>query len=323
MNFNMLFGMVLLALTIAGPRTASAQSYPAKAVRIVVPFPPGAGADIVTRLITAKLGSAFGQQFVVDNRAGAAGHIGAEVAAHAAPDGYTLLSTPASIVISRSLYPKLNYDIEKDLDPVVLIASAPFVLVVHPSLPARNVRELIALARAKPGELYYASTGNGGTPHLATEIFKMQAKIDIVHVPYKGTPPAVTDLLSGQVQLMFANTLSVLPHVRSGRLRALAISSSKRSAAAPELPTVAESGMPGFDVSTWFGMLAPRGTPKEIIDRLDGEVRKIVQMADVRARLISQGADPIGSTPEEFRAYLKSELVKWEKAVKAVGVRIE
>ena len=323
MNFNMLLGIILLALTIAGPRTASAQSYPAKAVRIVVPFPPGAGADIVTRLITAKLGSAFGQQFVVDNRAGAAGHIGAEVAAHAAPDGYTLLSTPASIVISRSLYPKLNYDIEKDLDPVVLIASAPFVLVVHPSLPARNVRELIALARAKPGELYYASTGNGGTPHLATEIFKMQAKIDIVHVPYKGTPPAVTDLLSGQVQLMFANTLSVLPHVRSGRLRALAISSIKRSAAAPELPTVAESGMPGFDVSTWFGMLAPRGTPKEIIDRLDGEVRKIVQMADVRARLISQGADPIGSTPEEFRAYLKSELVKWEKAVKAVGVRIE
>ncbi len=323
MRLKTLLGTIVLALAAAGPQTAPAQSYPAKAVRIVVPFPPGAGADIVTRLIAVKLGSAFGQQFVVDNRAGAAGHIGAEVAAHAAPDGYTLLSTPASIVISRSLYPKLNYDIEKDLDPVALIASAPFVLVVHPSLPVRNVKELIALARAKPGELYFASTGNGGTPHLATEIFKMQAKIDIVHVPYKGTPPAVTDLLSGQVQLMFANTLSVLPHVRSGRLRALAISSSKRSAAAPELPTVAESGMPGFDVSTWFGMLAPRGTPKEIIDRLDGEVRKIVQMADVRARLISQGADPIGSTPEEFRAYLKSELVKWEKAVKAVGVRIE
>ncbi len=323
MRLKTLLGTIVLALAAAGPQTAPAQSYPAKAVRIVVPFPPGAGADIVTRLIAVKLGSAFGQQFVVDNRAGAAGHIGAEVAAHAAPDGYTLLSTPASIVISRSLYPKLNYDIEKDLDPVALIASAPFVLVVHPSLPVRNVKELIALARAKPGELYFASTGNGGTPHLATEIFKMQAKIDIVHVPYKGTPPAVTDLLSGQVQLMFANTLSVLPHVRSGRLRALAISSSKRSAAAPELPTVAESGMPGFDVSTWFGMLAPRGTPKEIIDRLDGEVRKIVQMADVRARLISQGADPIGSTPEEFRTYLKSELVKWEKAVKAVGVRIE
>lgn len=323
MRLKTLLGTIVLALAAAGPQTAPAQSYPAKAVRIVVPFPPGAGADIVTRLIAVKLGSAFGQQFVVDNRAGAAGHIGAEVAAHAAPDGYTLLSTPASIVISRSLYPKLNYDIEKDLDPVALIASAPFVLVVHPSLPVRNVKELIALARAKPGELYFASTGNGGTPHLATEIFKMQAKIDIVHVPYKGTPPAVTDLLSGQVQLMFANTLSVLPHVRSGRLRALAISSSKRSAAAPELPTVAESGMPGFDVSTWFGMLAPRGTPKEIIDRLDGEVRKIIQMADVRARLISQGADPIGSTPEEFRTYLKSELVKWEKAVKAVGVRIE
>lgn len=323
MNFKLLLGMIGFALTAAGAQTGFAQSYPAKAVRIVVPFPPGAGADIVTRLIAAKLGSVLGRQFVVDNRAGAAGHIGAEIAAHAAPDGYTLLSAPASIVISRSLYPKLNYNIEKDLDPVVLIASAPFVLVVHPSLPVRNVKELIALAKAKPGELYYASTGNGGTPHLATEVFRMQAKINIVHVPYKGTPPAVTDLLAGQVQLMFANTLSVLPHVRSGRLRALAISSSKRSAAAPELPTVAESGTPGFDVSTWFGMFVPSGTPKDIIGRLNGEVRKIVQMADVRERLISQGADPIGLTPEEFRAYVRSELVKWEKVVKAVGVRIE
>jgi len=324
MTFKMLLGMIGLALAAVGAQTALAQSYPAKTVRIVVPFPPGAGADIVTRLIAPKLGSVFGQQFVVDNRAGAAGHIGAEIAAHAAPDGYTLLSTPASIVISRSLYPKLNYDIEKDLDPVVLIASAPFVLVVHPSLPVKNVKELIALARAKPGELYYASTGNGGTPHLTTEIFRTQAKINIVHVPYKGTPPAVTDVLAGQVQMMFANTLSVLPHVRSGRLRALAISSSKRSAAAPELPTVAESGVPGFDASTWFGMFAPSGTQKEIIGRLNGEVRKIVQTAEVRARLISQGADPaIGLTPEEFRVYVRSELVKWEKAVKAVGVRIE
>ncbi len=323
MNFKMLLGMIGLALTATGAPTAFAQSYPAKAVRIVVPFPPGAGADIVTRLIAAKLGGAFGQQFVVDNRAGAAGHIGSEIAAHAVPDGYTLLSAPASIVISQSLYPKLNYNIEKDLDPIVLIASAPFVLVVHPSLPVRNVKELIALAKAKPGELYYASTGNGGTPHLAAEVFRMQAKINIVHVPYKGTPPAVIDLLAGQVQLMFANTLSVLPHVRSGRLRALAISSSKRSAAAPELPTVAESGMPGFDVSTWFGMFAPAGTPKDIIGRLNGEVRKIVQMADVRERLISQGADPIGLAPEEFRAHVRSELVKWEKVVKAVGVRIE
>lgn len=323
MNFRMLLGTIIVALMAIGAQTVLAQSYPTKAVRVVVPFPPGAGADIVTRLVAAKLGGAFGQQFVVDNRAGAAGHIGAEIAAHTAPDGYTLLSTPASILISRSLYSKLNYSIEKDLDPVVLIASAPFVLVVHPSLPVRNVKELIALAKAKPGELYYASTGNGGTPHLATELFRMQAKINIVHVPYKGTPPAVTDLLSGQVQLMFANTLSVLPFVKSGRLRALAISSSKRSAAAPELPTVAESGMPGFDVSTWFGMLAPSGTPKDIIGRLNGEVRKIVSMPDVRAQLISQGADPIGSTPEEFKAYIKSELVKWDKAVKAVGVRIE
>ena len=323
MNLQALAGMIGLALMAAGGQTAHAQGYPAKAVRVVVPFPPGAGADIVTRLVTAKLGGALGQQFIVDNRAGAAGHIGAEIAARAAPDGYTLLSAPASIVISRSLYPKLGYSIEKDLEPVVLIASAPFILVVHPSLPAKNVKELIALAKARPGELYYASTGNGGTPHLATEVFRMQADISIVHVPYKGTPPAVTDLLAGQVQIMFANTLSVLPFVRSGRLRALAISSSRRSAAAPELPTIAESGMAGFDVSTWFGMFAPSATPKDIIGRLNGEVRKIVQLPDVRAQLISQGADPIGSTPEEFKAYIQSELVKWEKAVKAIGVRIE
>jgi tripartite-type tricarboxylate transporter receptor subunit TctC len=322
MKINILLKTIVLVLTAAAMPSALAQSYPTKAVRVVVPFPPGAGADIVTRLVTAKLSSELGQQFIVDNRAGAAGQIGAGIAAHTPPDGYTLLSTPASIVISRSLYPKLNYDIEKDFDPVVLIASAPFVLVVHPSLPVKSVKELIALAKAKPGELYYASTGNGGTPHLAMEVFRMQAKINMVHVPYKGTPPAVTDLLAGQVQTMFANTLSVLPFVKSGRLRALALSSGKRSAAAPELPTVAESGMPGFDVSTWFGMLAPSGTPREIITRLNDEVRKIVQMPEVRTRLISQGADPIGSTPEEFKAYIHSELIKWEKAVKAIGVRL-
>jgi tripartite-type tricarboxylate transporter receptor subunit TctC len=302
---------------------AGAQSYPSKPVRVIVPFPPGAGADITARIFTPKLAEALGQQFIVDNRAGAAGQIGAEIAAHTPPDGYTLLFTPASIVISRTLYPKLTYDIEKDFDPIAMVASAPFVLVVHPSLPVHSVKELIALAKAKPGALFYASTGNGGTPHLATEIFRAQAKIDVVHVPYKGTPPAVTDLLGGQVQFMFANTLSVLPHVQSGRLRALAIGSAKRSAAAPQIPTVAESGMPGFEAITWFGMLAPAGTPKEIIVRLNDEVRKIGQMANIRALLISQGADPLSTTPEEFRAYLKVEVVKWAKAVAATGVKAE
>ena len=314
--------VAVIVLTLSAC-SAGAQTYPSKPVRVIVPFPPGAGADITARIFTPRLAEALGQQFIVDNRAGAAGQIGAELAAHTSPDGYTLLFTPASIVISRTLYPKLNYDIEKDFDPIAMVASAPFVLVVHPSLPAHNVKELIALAKAKPGALFYASTGNGGTPHLATEIFRARAKINVVHVPYKGTPPAVTDLLGGQVQFMFANTLSVLPHVQSGRLRALAIGSAKRSAAAPQIPTVAEAGMPGFEAITWFGMLAPAGTPKEIVVRLNDEMRKIGQLASIRGLLISQGADPLSTTPEEFRAYLKVEIVKWAKAVAATGVKAE
>lgn len=302
---------------------AGAQPYPSKPVRVIAPFPPGAGVDIVTRIFTPKLAEALGQQFIVDNRSGAAGHIGAELAARAAPDGYTLLLAPSSIVISRTLYPKLAYNVEKDLDPITPVAAAPFVLVVHPSLPVRNVKELVALAKSKPGQLFYASTGNGGSPHLAMEVFKMQARINVVHVPYKGTPPAVTDLIAGQVSLMFANTLSVLPFVQSGRLRALALSSAKHSSAAPELPTVAESGIPGFDVSTWFGLFAPAGTPGEIINRLNGEARRIAQMPNIRELLSSQGADPLSSTPEEFRTFIKAELVKWAKAVQAAGVRAE
>ena len=300
-----------------------AQNYPSKPVRVIVPFPPGAGADIVARTVVPRLADAFGQQFVVDNRAGASGNLGAEVAAHAVPDGYTLLFTPASVASSQALYQKLGYNLEKDLEPVSLVASAPFVLVVHPSLPVKNVKELIAMAKAKPGQLLYASTGNGGSPHLATELFKLQAKIDIVHIPYKGTPPAVTDLIAGQVSMMFANTLSVLPYVNSGRLRALAISSAKRSAAAPTLPTVAESGMPGFEASTWFGVLAPTGTPKEIVIRLTGELRKVVQTKNLSDSLISQGADPIGTSAEEFRAQIRADIEKWTRTIKAAGVRAE
>ena len=302
---------------------AGAQPYPSKPVRVIVPFPPGAGVDIVTRIFTPRLAAALGQQFIVDNRSGAAGHIGAEVAARAAPDGYTLLLAPGSVVNSQTLYPKLTYNLEKDFDPITPVAAAPFVLVVHPSLPVRNVRELIALAKTKPGQLYYASTGNGGTPHLAMEIFRMQANINVVHVPYKGTPSAVTDVIAGQVSMIFANTLSVLPLVKSGRLRALAVSSARRSAAVPELPTVSESGMPGFDATTWFGLLAPAGTPKEIITRINSESRKIGQLSGTRELLISQGADALGTTPEEFRAFIKAELVKWAKVVRTAGVKAE
>jgi tripartite-type tricarboxylate transporter receptor subunit TctC len=318
------FARAIAAATLAcGTGTAAAQNYPVKPVRVIVPFPPAAGADIVARTIMPRLADVYGQQFVVDNRAGAAGNIGAELAAKSVPDGYTLLFTPASVASSQSLYQKLGYDLEKDLEPISLVASTPFVLVVHPSLPVKTVKDLITMAKAKPGLLLYASTGNGGSPHLATELFKKEAKIDIVHIPYKGTPPAVTDLIAGQVSMMFANTLTVLPYVKSGRLRALGISGAKRSAAIPELPTIAESGLPGFEAGTWFGMLAPTGTPKDITTRLTAETRKIVQTKAVHDSLIAQGADPIGSTAEEFRAKIHADVVKWGDLIRASGIRSE
>lgn len=312
----------LLASALPAP-FAIAQTYPAKPVRVIVSFPPGSGADIVARTVTPRLTEVFGQQFIVDNRAGASGNLGSEVAAHSPPDGYTLLFTPASVASSQALYTKLNYNLQKDLDPISMVASAPFVLVVHPSLPVKSAKDLIALAKARPGQLLYASTGNGGSPHLAMELFKMEAKIDIGHIPYKGTPPAVTDLIAGQVSMMFANTLSVLPYVNSGRLRALGISSAKRSAAAPSIPTIAETGMPGFESTTWFGMLAPAGTPKEIVNRLTTEIRKLVQTKAMSDALIAQGADPLGSTAEEFQAKIKSDIDKWTRTIKAAGVKAE
>ena len=315
--------VALFAALAAAPTLALAQAWPAKPVRVIVSFPPGAGADIVARTVTPRLTEALGQQFVVDNRAGASGNVGSELASKAPPDGYTLLFTPASVASSQALYTKLNYSLERDLDPVCLVASAPFVLVVHPSLPVKSVKDLIALAKARPGQILYASTGNGGSPHLAMELFKMQAKVDMQHIPYKGTPGAVTDLIAGQVSVMFANTLSVLPYVSSGRLRALGISSAKRSAASPELPTIAETGLPGFEATTWFGMLAPMGTSKEIIGRLNGELRRIVQTKATSDALIGQGADPIGGTPDEFKAKIRSDIEKWTRIIKAAGIRAE
>ena len=303
--------------------SASAQTYPAKPVRVIVPFPPGAGVDIVARTIIPRLADAMSQPFVVDNRAGASGNLGAEVVARSAPDGYTLLFTPASVASSQALYQKLGYNLEKDLDPVAMCAAAPFVLVVHPSLPVKTVKELIAMAKAKPGQLLYASTGNGGSPHLATELFKLQAKIDITHIPYKGTPEVVTDIIGGRTTAYFAPITAALPFVQSGKLRALAISSAKRSAAAPTLPTIAENGMPGFESSTWFGVLVPMGTSRDIINRLNTELRKVVQTKVVADLLIAQGADPTPSTPEEFQARIKADISKWAATIKAAGVRAE
>ena len=312
-----------VAALLAAAATAAAQSYPAKPVRVVVPFPPGAGADIVTRLVTPKLSEAFGQQFVVDNRPGAAGHIGGEIVAHAPADGLTLLATPASIVISESLYKKLSYKLERDFEPVGPMASTPFILVVHPSVPAKVVKDVVAFAKQRPGQLLFASTGNGGSPHLAMEMFMMATGAKLTHVPYKGTPQAVTDVISGQVSMMFANSLSVLPQIKSGRLRAIAISSAKRSVATPDIPTVAESGVPGFEAVTWFAFLAPAGTPRDIVNRLNAEITKAVNTADVKDKLIGQGADPFTQTPEQFKKFFVGEIAKWAKTVKAAGVMLE
>ena len=301
----------------------AAQGYPVKPVRVIVPFPPGAGVDITTRLYTVRLSAALGQQVIADNRPGAAGNIGAEVAARAAPDGYTLLAAPASLAISQTLYKKLPFDLVRDFQPVAMLASVPFVLVAHPSLPAKDVKGLIALARSRPGQLNYASTGNGSSPHLTAEMFRMQAKLDVVHVPYKGTPLAVTDLLTGQVSFMFANALSVLPQVNAGRLRALGITSAKRNAATPQLPTLAESGLPGFESGTWFALLAPAGAPREAVTRLAAEVAKLTQHPDVREKLAAQGAEAVTMTPEQTAAHIKSEIAKWGKVVQASGARID
>jgi tripartite-type tricarboxylate transporter receptor subunit TctC len=310
----------LIALVACG--TSFAQTYPTKPVRVIVPFPPGAGVDITTRLILPKLSDAFGQQFIADNRPGAAGNIGAEIAARAPNDGYTLLAGGAPQAISQTLYPRLGYNLVKDFDPVAFMASVPFLLVVHPSLPVKTVKDLVALARAKRAELTYASTGSGSTPHLTAEILKTLAAIDIVHVPYKGTPPAVTDLIAGNVTFMFANSLSVLPHVQSGRLRALAVTSAKRSAVTPSLPTIAET-YPGFESGTWFALFAPAGTPREIIGRLNAAVSKAVQMPDVREKFMAQGAETMSGTPDQVAAYARAEVAKWAKVVKASGARVE
>ena len=312
----------LLFATLILSGAVRAQIYPAKAVRIVVPFPPGAGVDIVTRLFTPRLTEMLGQQFIVDNRGGAAGNIGAEAVARAAPDGYALLTAPSSAAISRSLYKNLSFDLARDFEPIALLASTPYVLVVHPSLPVRSVKELIALAKARPGQLIFGSSGNGSGAHLAAELFKMQAHVDLLHVPYKGTPPAVTDLIAGQVSLVFGNTLSVLPQVKAGRLRGLAVTSAKRSLAAPELPTVAEAGLPGFESGTWFALLAPAGTPREIVTRLNATITKIGQTPDIRDRLAAQGAEPLGGAPEEVGAFVRSEITKWGKVVAASGMRM-
>ena len=306
-----------------GGESVFAQSYPARPIRMIVAYPPGGGTDIVGRMMGQKLGENLGQTVVVDNRGGATGNIGTEIAARATADGYTLLmGNVAPNAINVSLFKKLPFDPVKDFAPVSLVAVTPNILVVQPSSPVKTVKDLIALAKSKPGTLNFPSAGVGSSSHLAGEMLKSMAGIDMVHVPYKGGGPALVALLSGQVQLMFATLPAAMPHVKSGKLRPVAVTTSHRSQALPELPTIAESGVPGYEAATWYGLLAPAGTPKAIVDRLHAEIVKILA-TDTRQRLAAQGFEPAGTTPAEFAGYIKSEIVKWGKVIKDAGIRPE
>jgi len=311
-------------LVTFGAAPSSAQDYPSKPIRLVVPYPPGSGTDIVGRLLAQRLGESLGQQVYVDNRPGAGATIGTAFVAKGTPDGYTILMADLGpLAIGPSFYRQLPYDPIKELAPISQVAVLPFVLVVHPSVPAHNVPELIALARAKPGELNYASVGNGTAVHLATELFRQIAGIDIVHIPYKGSAPALTDLVAGRTSMMFVNVLSVRGFLESGQLRAVAIGTAERSPAMPEVPTVAESTQPNFRAGVWFGLLAPAETPRAIIDRLNAETVRVLQTPDFKAKLIEQGAESIPSSAEQFSALIQAEITKWADVIRSSGVRME
>ena len=310
-----------IALVAVAP--AFAQNYPTRPVRIVVPYPPGGGTDIVARTVAQKMTDSLGQPMVVDNRAGANGIIGTDQVAKSRPDGYTVLITIASHAINPRLYAKLPYDTNTDLLPVSLLAEYPFVITVHPSVPAKTIKEFIAFAKAHRNQLSYASSGVGSGPHLGMELFKTMTGIEMVHVPYKGAGAAMTDLVSGQVEVFLNNFLAGMPMIKAGKLRALAVTSVKRSSAMPALPTVAESGVPGFGVTGWYGVLVPAGTPAPVLNTLHDAVVKAVKSKDVSDRLSGEAAEPVGSTPQQFADYLRAEIDKWASVIKKAGVRAE
>jgi tripartite-type tricarboxylate transporter receptor subunit TctC len=319
-----LLKLSLACLLSLSPGLACAQAYPVKPIKMIVPFPAAGTTDIVARAVGQKLSEALGQQVIIDNRPGAGGNIGSDLVAKAAPDGYTLLmGTVGTHAINASLYSKMPFDHVKDFVPITLVAAVPNVLIVNPSVAAKSVQELIALAKAKPGQLSFASSGNGTSIHLSGELFKTMAGVDMVHVPYKGSAPALTDLMGGQVNLMFDNLPSALAHIKAGKLRALAVTSSKRSPALPDVPTISEAGLPGFEASSWFGVFAPAATPKEIIARLSAEIVKVINSAELKERLAAQGAEVVGGSPEQFAAHIKSETAKWAKVVKASGATVD
>lgn len=312
-----LFVCVLAATPLA---SAQGQAYPTKPLRLIAPSSPGSGVDIVARFFAQKLSEQVKQQVIVENRAGAGANLGAEIAAKSAPDGYTLfMGTPAH-TINPSLYRRLNYDIVKDFTAISLVSTGQYVLIAHPSLPAKTVPQLIALAKAQPGQLNYGSAGPGNATHLAGELFRTMAKVNIVHVPYKGSGPALVDLVGGQVQCMFSNLTAALPHMKSGKLRAIAVTGDKRTPIVPTLPTIAESALPGYEVSSWYGLLAPAGTSQEIISRLNTEVGRAMRAPEMKDRLAAEGADPAPGTAGEFAALLKTEIAKWSNVIRQAGI---
>ena len=315
---------VFLAAALSSASLASAQTYPAKPIRIVVPFPPGGPADILARTIGQSLSEAWGQQVVVDNRAGAGGNIGSEIVAKAPPDGYTLLmGFVGTHAINASLYRDMPFDPVRDFEPVGLVAMVTIILVVHPSLPVKTVREMVALAKARPGDLTFGSPGNGTPQHLAGELFNTMASVKTSHVPYKGAVPALTDLLGGRLSMIFSSMPPALPHVKTGKLRAIGVTSANRSPAAPDVPTIAQSGLPGYEVINWYGLLAPATTSKAIIGRVNAEATRIMNLPAVKERLAAQGAETFTSTPEQFADYIKAESAKWAKVVKFSGAKLD
>ncbi len=316
-------GLACLGLVLAQGFVCAQEAYPARPIRFILPFPPGGGTDILGRIISERLSASLGQPVVIENRGGAGGNVGAEAAAKSAPDGYTIVLVAPSLAISPSLYSKLNYDPVKDFAPVSLVATVPNVMITHPSVPARTLAEFIALAKTKPGRMNFGSGGNGTSNHLAGELFNIVAGVKLVHVPYKGVNLAMNDVLSGEVQLVVIGVPAASPHIKAGKLRALALIAPRRSPAIPEVPTVAEAGLPGFEVTTWYGVLAPAGTPRPIVTRLNAELVRIMHAPELKERLAALATDPATGTPEEFADYIKREIEKWGEVVRQAGLKAD
>jgi tripartite-type tricarboxylate transporter receptor subunit TctC len=323
MKPNLQHALIAAAAACAFSGGALAQNFPTKPLRVVVGLAPGGGTDIVARMVGQRLTGAIGQQVIIDNRAGASGNIAAEIVARAPADGYTLIVVTASHAINPSLYSKLSYDPIKDFSAITQLTAQPYLFVVNPSVPAKNVKEFVALAKSRKGGLTYASSGSGLLGHLGMELLKSQARFDAVHIPYKGAGPALVDTIAGQVDVFFPTIISGLPQVRNGKVRVIGVTTLKRAALLPDVPTVAEQGFPGYEVSGWYGLLAPAGTPKDVIGVLNREVAKVLRSPEGKERLAAEGAEGVGNSPEEFTAYMQSEMVKWAKVVKQSGARAD